>query len=57
MDCARKFALCHNGPLPRSATAIGPGVCEWSPEELYDKSVPLILNTDEILKLVKKKMN
>ena len=33
------------------------GVCEWSPEGLYDKSVSWIPNTDEILKLVKKKMN
>ena len=31
------------------------GVCEWSPEGLHDKSVPLIPNTDEILKLAKKK--
>ena len=31
------------------------GVCEWSPECLHDKSVSLIPNTDEQLKLVKKK--
>ena len=41
----------------RPFTAPGLGVCEWSPEGLYDKSVSLIANTDEILKLVKKKMN
>ena len=34
-----------------------PGLGVWSPEGLYDKSVSLIPNTDEILKLVKKKMN
>ena len=33
----------------------GLGVCEWSPEGLYDKSVSLIPNADKILKLVKKK--
>ena len=38
-------------------TAPGLGVCEWSPEGLHGKSVSLIPNTDEILKLVKKKMN
>ena len=43
--------------VPRPYTAQGLGVCEWSPEELYDKSVSFILNTDEILKFVKKKMN
>ena len=42
---------------PRLSTAPGLGVCEWSPEELYDKSVPLTLYTDEILKLVEKNMN
>ena len=42
---------------PRPSTAPGLGVCEWSPEGLYDKSVSLILITDEILKLVKKKLN
>ena len=41
----------------RPSTAPGLGVCEWSPEGLYDKSVFLIPNTDEIVKLVKKKMN
>ena len=41
----------------RPSTAPGMGVCEWSPEVLYDKSVSLIPNTDEILKLVKKKLN
>ena len=40
---------------PRPSTAPGLGVCEWSPEGLNDKSVSLIPNTDEILKLVKKK--
>ena len=43
--------------VPRPSTAPGLGVCEWSPEGLYDKSVSLIPNTDEILKLVNKKMN
>ena len=42
---------------PRPSTAPGLGVTEWSPEGLHDKSVSLILNTDEILKFVKKKMN
>ena len=41
--------------LARPSTAPGLGVCEWSPEGLYDKSVSLIPNTDEILQLVKKK--
>ena len=45
------------GAAARLSTATGLGVCEWSPEGLYDKSVSLIQNTDEILKLVKKKMN
>ena len=40
---------------PRPSTAPGLGVCEFSPEGLYDKSVSLIPNTDEKLKLVKKK--
>ena len=39
----------------RPSTAPVLGVCEWSPEGLYDKSVSLIPHTDEILKLVKKK--
>ena len=43
--------------VPRSSTAPGPGVCEWSPEGLHDKGVSLIPNTDTILKLVKKKIN
>ena len=43
----------------QSRHSLGPGlsVCEWSPEGLLDKSVSLILNTDEMLKFVKKKMN
>ena len=41
----------------RPSTTPGMGICEWSPEGLYDKSVSLIPNTDEILKLVKKRMN
>ena len=45
------------GAHPRPSTAPGLGVCEWSAEGLYDKSVSLIPNTDEILKLVKKKVN
>ena len=40
----------------RASKAPGQGVCEWSPEGLYNKSVSLIPNTDEILKLVKEKM-
>ena len=40
------------GARPRPSTAPALDVCEWSPERLHDKSVP---NTDEILKLVKKK--
>ena len=40
----------------RPSTAPGLGVCEWSPEG-YDKSVSWIPTTDEILKLVKKKIN
>ena len=47
----------RRGALAKPSTAPGLGVCEWSPEGLYDKSVSLIPNTDEILKLVKKKMN
>ena len=35
----------------------GPGVYKWNPEGLYDKSVSWIPNTDEILILLKKKMN
>ena len=46
-----------NGEQPRPSTARGLGVCEWSPEGLYDKSVSWIPNTDEILKLLNKKMN
>ena len=42
---------------PRPSTAPVLGVCEWSPEGLHDKSLSLIPNTDEILKLVKKKIN
>ena len=38
----------------RPSTAPGLGVCELSPEGLYDKSVSFIPITDEILKLVKK---
>ena len=38
----------------RPSTAPGEGACEWSPEGLYDKSVSLIPNAVEILKLVKK---
>ena len=58
----RRLAVVTVNPLeaaakPRPSTAPGLGVCEWSPEGLYDKSVSLILNTDEILKLVKKKIN
>ena len=40
----------------RPSAAPGLGVGEWSPEGLHDKSVSLIPNTDEILKLVKKQM-
>ena len=45
------------GARPRPSTTPGMGVSEWSPEGLHDKSASLIPNTDEILKLVKKKMN
>ena len=64
-------AMCHNimslpsasngikylrgGPRPSTASDLG--VCEWSPEGLYDKTVSWIPNTDEILKFVKRKMN
>ena len=41
----------------RPSTSPGLGVCKWSPEGLCDKSVSLIKNTDEILKLLKKNMN
>ena len=41
----------------KASTAPGLGVCEWSPEVLYDKSVSLIPNTDEKLKFVKKRIN
>ena len=51
------FILYSKRDIPRRSTAPGLGVCEWSPEGLYDKNVSLIPNTDEILKLVKKKMN
>ena len=34
-----------------------PGVGEWSPEGLHDKTVSWIPNTDEILKLLKKKID
>ena len=43
------------GPRPSTAPVLG--VWEWSFEGLHDKSVSLTPNTDEILKLVKKKMN
>ena len=43
--------------MPRPSTAPGLIVCERSPEGLYDKSVSWVPDTDEILKLVKKKMN
>ena len=47
----------EHGDEPRPSTAPGQGVFEWNPEGLYDNSVFLIPNTDEILKLVKEKMN
>ena len=40
---------------PKPSTAPCLDVCEWSPEELYDKNVSLIPNADEKLKSVKKK--
>ena len=46
-----------DGVQARPSTAPGPGCCKWSSEGLYDKRVSLIPNTDEIIKLVKKKMN
>ena len=39
--------------VARPSSAPGLGVCEWSPEGLYDKSVSWIPNTDEILTLMK----
>ena len=49
------------GDFPCSVKALytvqGLGVCECSPEGLHDNSVSWIPNTDEILKLLKKKMN
>ena len=45
------------GALTRPLTAPGLGVCEWSPEGLYDKSVSWIPTTDEMLKLLKNRMN
>ena len=41
----------------RPSKAPGLGVCKWSPEGLYDTSVSLIPNTDEMLKFVNKKRN
>ena len=35
-----------SGDESRPSIAPGLGVCEWSPEGLYDKSVFLIPNTD-----------
>ena len=51
------FTLILSDVGARPSTAPGLGVCKWSPEGLYNKSVSLIPNTDEILKLVKKKIN
>ena len=45
------------GCQPRSSTTPGLGVYKWSPEEFYYKIVSWIPNTDEMLKLLKKKMN
>ena len=55
--CTNTHLGARTRALPRLSTAPGLDVCEWSPEGLYDKSVSLIPNTDEILKFVKKKMN
>ena len=56
-DCEHNHKLPRPtlGAEPRPSTAPGLGVCEWSPEGLYDKNVSLIPNTDEILKFMKKK--
>ena len=59
-DLLPAFTPCIRGAqvvLPRLSTAPGLDICEWSLEGLYEKSVSLIPNTDEKLKLVKKKMN
>ena len=47
----------NGSEVARLSTASGLGVCEWSPEGLYHKSVSLIPNTDEKLEILKKKMN
>ena len=57
MHLAIAQASLPGGAMPRFSTAPGLGVCECSPEGWYDKSASLIPNTDEILKLVKKKRN
>ena len=50
---------CHQVGLDRigarPSAARGLGVCGWSPEGLHDKSVSLIPNTDEILKIYEEK--
>ena len=51
------YTLSVRRPQPRPSITPGLGVCEWSPEVLYHKSVSLIPNIDEILILVKKKIN
>ena len=47
--------MCFGTPNQGLLQAPGLDVCEWSPEGLHDKTVSLILNTDEILKFVKEK--
>ena len=53
----RQSLICVSRVIPLPSTAPGLGVSECTPEGLHDKSVFLILNIDEILKLMKKKMN
>ena len=45
---------CGAGARPSAASGLG--VCEWSPQGLYDKTVSWIPNTDEILKFLNKKI-
>ena len=56
LEPVSQFHCCRQGAAQRLSTAPGLGVCEWSTEGLHDKSVSQIPNTDEILKLLKKKM-
>ena len=51
-----EFYMTGSRAVPRPSTAPGMGVYSSRPEGLYDKSVSWIPNTDEIEKLVKKKL-